>query len=67
MLSWNTPRQTWEKLPEPDLAQNIYDELGIAYRRYDNMCDQGMDYHDPVRARLDAYLTGLEKLLDWSE
>lgn len=68
MIAWNQNRQQWVKSqPERDLSQNIADDYALAYLRYDEMCNEGIDAHDPKRATLDAYLTGLEQLLDWRE
>lgn len=68
MLAYNGSRQMWVRIHESaDLEQNIWDELGMARSEYDALCELGVDAHDPRRAKIDAHMTGLEKLLDWSE
>lgn len=68
MLSYDGTHRTWVRDPHPPtLEERLNDEYGLAYGRYARLCDDGVDAYDPRRARLDAYLTGLENLLDWSE
>lgn len=69
MLSWNRTDDRWETDQRPEtLAEQIYDEITLAAQEYDYFyADQGLRPTDPRLLRLTAYLTGLEKLLDWSE
>lgn len=68
MLSYSAPHKTWVQACYPQtLEEAIHDELGLAYERFMRLNDAGIDPYDDTRARLDAYLTGLENLLDWSE
>jgi hypothetical protein len=69
MLSWNRAQDQWETDQRPEtLAEQICEQIAISTQEYDyRLLDEGRSRTDSRMLRLDAYLSGLEKLLDWSE
>jgi len=67
MLSWNRADDQWETNWHPEtLEEQICEQITISTQEYDyRWLDEGRSRDDARMLRLDAYLTGLEKLLDW--
>lgn len=70
MLSFSKILDQWQHDPDdsPTLEQRVYDQIGLAYQRYDYLTlDLGLCPNSEYVLKADAYITGLEKLLEWSE
>lgn len=67
MLSWNRADDQWETDWKPEtLEEQICEQIAISTQEYDyRWLDEGRSRDDRRMLRLDAYLTGLEKLLEW--
>lgn len=70
MLSFSKIHDQWQHDEDdsPTLEQRVCDQIGMAYQRYDYLTiTLGLCPNSEYVLRTDAHITGLEKLLEWSE
>lgn len=66
MLAYDQYADLWTQAYEPEtLEEALYDALGIAYAKYDYLREQACGEITPAIDQVDAYITGIEKLLAW--